>query len=41
MNGLQNIRDVLKNGDQEIFIDEALRQQAVISLQRMLNFNKG
>ena len=41
MNGLQNIRDVLKNGDQEIFIDEALRQQAIVSLQRMLDFNKG
>ncbi len=41
MNGLQNIRDVLKNGDQEIFIDEPLRQQAIVSLQRMLDFNKG
>jgi len=41
MNGLQNIRDVLLNSDQEILIDETLRQQAVISLQRMLNFNKG
>lgn len=41
MNGLQNIRDVLKDGDQEIFIDEPLRQQAIVSLQRMLDFNKG
>jgi quinolinate synthase len=40
MNGLKNIRDVLKNGDQEVLIDESLRQKAVISLQRMLTFNK-
>lgn len=40
MNGLQNIRDVLVNGNQEIFIDERVRQQAIISLQRMLNFRK-
>jgi len=41
MNGLQSIRDVLINADQEILIEEGLRQQAVVSLQRMLNFNKG
>jgi quinolinate synthase len=40
MNALDNIRDVLKSGDQEILIDESVRQKAVISLQRMLNFNK-
>ncbi|WP_430462019.1 quinolinate synthase NadA [Thalassolituus sp. LLYu03] len=40
MNGLQNIRDVLKNGTQEILIEEGLRQRAVISLERMLNFRK-
>ncbi len=40
MNGLHNIRDVLQRGDQEILIDEALRQQAVRSLQRMLDFRK-
>ncbi|MCA6058252.1 quinolinate synthase NadA [Thalassolituus sp. ST750PaO-4] len=40
MNGLQSIRDVLVNADQEILIEEGLRQQAVVSLQRMLNFNK-
>jgi len=39
MNGLENIRDVLKNHDQEIIIEETLRQQAVVSLQRMLQFN--
>ncbi len=41
MNGLQSICDVLVNADQEILIEEGLRQQAVVSLQRMLNFNKG
>lgn len=40
MNGLRNIRDVLQQGNQEIFVDEALRQGAVRSLQRMLDFNK-
>jgi quinolinate synthase len=39
MNGLENIRDVLKNHDQEIIIEESLRQQAVVSLQRMLQFS--
>jgi len=40
MNALDNIRDVLKNGDQEILINESVRQQAVVSLQRMLGFGK-
>lgn len=40
MNGLRNIRDVLKNGDQEIFVEESLRQDAIRSLQRMLDFKK-
>ncbi|WP_419811350.1 quinolinate synthase NadA [Bacterioplanoides sp.] len=40
MNELRNMRDVLKTGDQEILIEEGLRQRAVISLDRMLNFNK-
>lgn len=38
MNALQNIRDVLQNGDQEVFVDEMTRQQAVVSLDRMLSF---
>jgi quinolinate synthase len=38
MNGLVNIRDVLQNGDQEIFVDDTLRQGAIRSLQRMLDF---
>lgn len=40
MNELQNMRDVLKNGNQEILIEEGLRQRAVVSLDRMLNFQK-
>ena len=41
MNGLYSIRDVLQRaGDQEILIDEGVRQQAVRSLQRMLDFRK-
>lgn len=40
MNELQNMRDVLKHGTQEILIEEGLRQRAVISLDRMLSFNK-
>lgn len=40
MNGLYSIRDVLQKGDQEILIDEATRQLAVRSLQRMLDFRK-
>lgn len=38
MNSLANIRDVLMRGDQEIFVEESLRQGAVRSLQRMLDF---
>ena len=40
MNGLHNIRDVLLTADQEVLIDEAIRLQAVRSLQRMLDFRK-
>lgn len=40
MNTLVNIRDVLKSGSNEILIEEGLRQRAVVSLQRMLNFRK-
>ncbi|KZZ45722.1 quinolinate synthase [Thalassolituus sp. HI0120] len=40
MNELQNMRDVVKHGSQEILIEEGLRQRAVISLDRMLSFNK-
>jgi len=40
MNELRNMRDVLKTGSQEILIEEGLRQRAVKSLDRMLNFKK-
>jgi quinolinate synthase len=38
MNALQNLEQVLERGDQEIRIDEAIRQRAVIPIQRMLDF---
>jgi quinolinate synthase len=38
MNALQNLEQVLERGDQEIQIDEAIRQRAVIPIQRMLDF---
>jgi quinolinate synthase len=38
MNGLTNLRDVLKCGDQEILIDESTRLEAIKSLYRMLSF---
>lgn len=38
MNDLVNLRDVLINADQEILIEEGLRQQAVRSLNRMMDF---
>ncbi len=38
MNALQNLEDVLRNGDQEILIDPVIRQRAVVPIQRMLDF---
>lgn len=38
MNGLENLAEVLEKGDQEIFVDDALREKALIPLQRMLDF---
>lgn len=38
MNALQNLARVLETGDQEIFIDEDIRQRAVAPIQRMLDF---
>lgn len=40
MNELENIRDLLKRGDNEILVEEGLRQRALVSLNRMLNFKK-
>jgi len=38
MNALQNLAVVLERGDQEIRVDASIRERAVISIQRMLDF---
>jgi len=38
MNALQNLEQVLIRGDQEIQIDETVRERAVLPIQRMLDF---
>ena len=38
MNNLQNLAEVLKTGNNEIFIDPAIREKAVIPIKRMLDF---
>lgn len=38
MNALQNLAQVLHSGGQEILIETAIREQAVIPIQRMLDF---
>ena len=38
MNALQNLEQVLLTGDQEIRIDPAIRERAVVSIQSMLDF---
>ena len=40
MNGLQNLADSLEKGENEIFIDEEIRQKALRSVTRMMEFNK-
>lgn len=40
MNGLENLRDCIKNRTGEILIDESIRQKALVSLQRMLEFSR-
>lgn len=40
MNGLHNLLDVLITGNNEIFVDEAVRVKALQSTQRMLDFAK-
>jgi quinolinate synthase len=40
MNALDNLAQVLERGDQEIFVDAALGKEAVVPLQRMLDFAK-
>jgi quinolinate synthase len=38
MNGLQNLVAVLENGNNEILIEESIRQRAVVPVKRMLEF---
>ena len=40
MNGLENLAYSLEHGDNEIFVDEAIRQQALKSVTRMMDFAK-
>jgi quinolinate synthase len=40
MNTLDKLEHVLKAGSNEVRIDEAVRQRAVVSIQRMLAFAK-
>ncbi len=40
MNALQNLEQVLRSGGNEIRINEAIRQKAVVPIQRMLDFSK-
>ena len=40
MNDLEKLAQVLETGSNEIHIDEAIRQKAVISIQRMMDFAK-
>jgi quinolinate synthase len=40
MNGLHNLLNVLKTGQNDIFVDEKIRVEALKSTQRMLDFAK-
>ena len=40
MNGLQNLADSLEHGTNEVLVDETIRQQAIKSVTRMLDFAK-
>jgi len=40
LNTLQNLADVLKNGNNEIFVDEEIRKRAYQSTKRMLDFSE-
>jgi len=39
MNSLQNLAEILESGGNEILIDPALREDAVLPIQRMLDFS--
>lgn len=38
MNGLRNLAEVLQTGRNEIFVDEAIRRKAAVSINRMMEF---
>ena len=38
MNGLDNLLSCIENGTNEIFVDSKIAQQAILSLDRMMNF---
>ena len=40
MNGLQNLRDCIKNKTGEVLVEESIRQKALVSLNRMLEFSR-
>ncbi|MEA1990198.1 MAG: quinolinate synthase NadA [Pseudomonadota bacterium] len=40
MNGLQNLRDCIKNKTGEVQVEESIRQKALVSLNRMLEFSR-
>jgi quinolinate synthase len=40
MNGLENLEKTLETGNNEIHIDEDIRRQALVSIQRMLDFSE-
>jgi len=40
MNGLQNLRDCIKNKTGEVQVEESVRQKALVSLNRMLEFSR-
>lgn len=40
MNGLQNLKQVLLSGEQEVLVDPVVGQQAMRSLQNMLDFSR-
>ena len=39
MNNLENLRNVISNKNQEIFVDESVRLKAMVPLQRMIDFS--
>ena len=40
MNGLDNLLAALKSGDNEILVDAALAERALLPLERMVNFRQ-